>query len=516
MLVDLKVGSLHEPLTGRRWGPSEIGRRSTERVAFYRDAGLQPGDRVFLHFGNAPEFFVELLAIWSLGGCAAPIDPRLTPFEVGTLAAAAAPRFSSWLGAPSEEGARPLADLGARLVDASQPGPRAARAAGPSAPEARAGLDEDALILFTSGTTGQPKGVVHTHRSLRARWIALRDSLGVERFRRTLCLLPTHFGHGLICNCLFPWLSGADLYVVPPFRPELLADLGNLVDRCGITFLSSVPTVWRLALKTARRPAGGSLERVFCGSAPLSAALWQGIRDWSGAPEVWNAYGITETGSWLAGSSHGGLVFEDGLVGVGWGSLVRVLRSGTAEASRGLAEECGPGESGHVWVNTAGLMRGYLGRDDLTRRVVYDGWFSTGDVGLRDGRGLLYLKGREREEINKGGMKVYPGDIDAVVERFAQTVDVCAFGFEDALYGEEVGLAVVLREREPAVVRGLFEWVEKHLARHQLPRRWYLLDEIPRSSRGKVNRSAVAAHCAQQAPLDLRGIVGEGQRSDYP
>jgi acyl-CoA synthetase (AMP-forming)/AMP-acid ligase II len=511
MLVDLKVGSLHEPLTGRRWDPSEITRRWLQRAAFYRDADLRPGDRVFLHFGNAPELFVELLAIWTLGGCVAPIDPRLTPFEVETLAASAAPRFSVWLGTPDEEAARPVAALGARLVDASQPyAPKAEDSVLPS--EAIGRLDDDALILFTSGTTGQPKGVVHTHRSLRARWIALREALGVAKFRRTLCLLPTHFGHGLICNCLFPWLSGQDLYLVPPFRSDLMIELGSLIDRCGITFLSSVPTVWRLALKTARPPVGGTLERVFCGSAPLSATLWKGIQEWTGTREVWNAYGITETGSWLAGSSLDELAVEDGFVGVGWGSIVRVLRSDTVEVPPGLAQECGPGEAGHVWVNTAGLMRGYLGRDDLTRRVVRDGWFSTGDIGLLDGRGLLYLRGREREEINKGGMKVYPGDIDSVVERFEQTSDVCAFAFEDALYGEDVGVAVVLRATEPAVLRELLAWARRHLAKHQLPRRWYLLDEIPRSSRGKVNRSAVARHCAALEPLDLRGLAGDEPR----
>lgn len=509
--VDLKVGSLHEPLTGRRWDAAQIERRWLERAAFYRQAGLLPSDRVFLHFGNAPELFVELLAIWSLGGSVVPIDPRLTSFEVDTLAAAAAPRFSVWLGAPEPETAARLAARGGRLVDATEPvvgkaGAHSPRGEPPGGPEA------EALVLFTSGTTGSPKGVVHTHRSLQARWDALKQTLGLRKFRRTLCLLPTHFGHGLICNSLFPWLGGQDLYVVAPFRPDLLVDLGGLIDRCGITFLSSVPTVWRLVLKTARRPSGGTLERVFCGSAPLSAALWEGIQDWTGAREVWNAYGITETGSWLAGSSLADLEVEDGLVGMPWGSVIRVLRSGGTEDPPGEVPECAPGESGFVWARTEGLMRGYLEREDLTRRVVRDGWFSTGDIGLKDQRGLLYLRGREREEINKGGMKVYPGDIDAVVERFEQTADVCAFGFEDALYGEDVAVAVVLRARDAPVLRALLDWAGRHLALHQIPRRWYLVDEIPRTSRGKVNRSDVAGRCSTLAPLDLRGLVGDGKR----
>jgi acyl-CoA synthetase (AMP-forming)/AMP-acid ligase II len=141
-------------------------------------------------------------------------------------------------------------------------------------------------------------------------------------------------------------------------------------------------------------------------------------------------------------------------------------------------------------------MRGYLDRDDLTDEVVSHGWFMTGDIGLFDERGRLYLRGREREEINRGGMKIYPGDVDAVVERFAATRDVCTFAFPDALYGEAVGVAVVVDPQAKDVLEPLQQWCAQHLAAHQMPQRWYLLDEIPRSSRGKVNREAVSRHCA--------------------
>jgi long-chain acyl-CoA synthetase len=116
-------------------------------------------------------------------------------------------------------------------------------------------------------------------------------------------------------------------------------------------------------------------------------------------------------------------------------------------------------------------MRGYLDRDDLTREVVTQGWFVTGDIGLVDDRGYLYLRGREREEINKGGMKIYPSDIDSVVERFEETTDVCTFAFEEPLQGE------------------------------------YIVDEIPRTSRGKVNRSTVAERCASLKSVDFRALM---------
>ncbi len=507
MLLDLGLGPLTEPLTGRHWDRDAVLERYRRRLSFYSRRGLRRADRVLLHYGNTPEFLVDLVAVWSLGGCAVPIDSRLTPFEIETLARAAAPRFSLWRTPPDADLAQRLSTLGAEVIDASEAD---AEAGGDAAPAgALVSLDQDALILFTSGTTGQPKGVVHTHRSLRARWMTLRQSLGLAPFRRTLCLLPTHFGHGLICNCLFPWLSGQHLFIVPPFKPELILQLGALLDEHGITFLSSVPTVWRLALKTAAPPRAPRLERVFCGSAPLSAHLWTGIQTWTGARDVWNAYGITETGSWLAGTSVTGFTPEDGLVGQAWGGVVKIVRTADAALQLTAAQECAPGESGHVWVNTPALMRGYPDRDDRTAEVVAGGWVHTGDLGLVDERGWLYLRGREREEINKGGMKVYPADVDAVVERFDDTVDVCTFAIEDALLGEDVGVALVLRAADAATLRRLHDWLAQHLARHQMPRRCYVVDEIPRTSRGKINRSAVAARCAGLSPVDLRGAPHE-------
>ncbi|HKW13252.1 MAG TPA: fatty acid--CoA ligase family protein, partial [Candidatus Krumholzibacteria bacterium] len=368
-------------------------------------------------------------------------------------------------------------------------------------------LDDDALILFTSGTTGQPKGVVHTHRSLRARWMALRDNLGLDAYARTLCTLPTHFGHGLICNALFPWLSGCDLYIMPPFRPETIARLGTIIDENRITFMSSVPALWRLALRIAKPPSLHALSRVFIGSAPLSAALWSDIAAWAGSARVMNAYGITETGSWLAGTTVGEFTPEDGLIGVPWGGVITVLNSRDPAVALDRDAVCAPGESGHVWTLTPALMRGYLDRDDLTAQVVSHGWFATGDIGVIDDRGWLVLRGREREEINKGGMKVYPGDIDGVIERFAATLDVCSFAYADPLLGEDVGVAVALKQHNEATLRELHQWARQHLAAHQLPQRWYVLDEIPRTSRGKVNRAQIAEHCMSRRPVDIISLV---------
>jgi acyl-CoA synthetase (AMP-forming)/AMP-acid ligase II len=501
-ILDLRVGALHEPISGRRWSPADVGAAVAARALRLQREGLKPGGRVLLTFGNRLEFFAELLAVWQLGGCAIPIDARLTPFETANLTRAAEAAFAIVDDDTDASVSEAAAGAGAQVlhtgdVETGSAAPEAAGVAGSR-------LDEDALILFTSGSTGEPKGVVHTHRSLRARWVTLRQSLGVDAYERTLCLLPTHFGHGLICNCLFPLLSGQELFLTPPFKPDVVMRLGSIIDDHAITFLSSVPSVWRIALKAAAPPKCGTLRRVHCGSAPLSTHLWKDVQGWSGIEQVWNAYGITETGSWAAGTSLDGLVPQDGLVGVPWGSVVAVVRS---DGPPSAEDACGPDEPGRVWLQTPALMRGYFGRDDLTEQVVVNGWFRTGDIGVLDAGGLLTLKGRERDEINKGGMKIHPADVDAVAERFERTRDVCTFACEDRLYGENVAIAVVLDDPSEASVRGLHDWMKRHLSDAKLPVRWYLVDEIPRTSRGKVNRISVGSACADRKPLDLPAIL---------
>ena len=500
--LDLKVGNLIEPFSGRRWNQSETAREIARRVARFQAHKLEPGDRVFLPFGNRLEFFAELLAIWQLGGCAIPVDARLTAFELQNLARTAKPR----LGVTDEETPEGLTtalkEAGIGVFQTTDTGDAEANAS-------RIRLDDDALILFTSGSTGDPKGVVHTHRSLRARWIGLRDHLPAAPFAHSLCMLPTHFGHGLICNSLFPWLSGNDLYITPPFRPDLVMRLGQMIDEHGITFMSSVPPIWKLALKLAKRPQKHSLQRVHCGSAPLSAAAWEDIRNWTGTRDVCNAYGITETGSWVAGLDNANVESQDGLIGTGWGAVIKIMRSDDTSQPSRTEDECAAGESGYVWLNTPALMKGYFNRDDLTAKAVRDGWFMTGDIGFLDDKGRLLLRGRERDEINKGGMKIYPSDIDAVVERFERATDVCAFPLDDPIYGQSVGMAVVLADRSDDSIRALHARMTAQLAEHKLPSKWWALEEIPRTSRGKLNRAAVKAACEQQAALDLPSILAK-------
>lgn len=509
MFLSSGIGNIAELASGRRWEGPMVLAQVEARAQRYRREGITAGDRVFLHFGNRLEFFADLLAIWHLGACAVPVDARLTTYEVANLIRAGTPRIALVDEQIDPSVTRCLSEGGVKVLNTFDISVHAGSGTGRMSTGNRPRLDDEALILFTSGSTGQPKGVVHTHRSLRARWTTLRQSLGLRPYRRTLCLLPTHFGHGLICNCLFPWLYGQDLFIAPPGGTELITRLGALIDEHAITFLSSVPAIWRLALKLAGPPNRNTLERVHCGSAPLAACLWRDIQAWASVRDVYNVYGITETASWMAGTTVPDFVPEDGLIGTGWGAEIRILRTSRPDVPFTRDMECNACESGYVWVNTPALMKEYLNQEDLTDQVVCQGWFMTGDIGVLDEAGRLYLRGRERDEINKGGMKIYPMDVEAVVEQFSQTDDVCVFGFDDQLYGQDIGMGVVLKNHSPATVRALYDWMKSRLPDHKIPKRWYLMDAIPRTSRGKVNRADIAARCASLEPVDWRELLDQ-------
>ena len=501
--VLLTVGQLTEPLTGRRWDAPAVTREVSARSARYRRRGLRPGDRVLLHFGNRLEFFAELLAVWRLGRLRGP-DRR--PADRASSSSASPDGLAPLLGGGRRHRRRARRALPppADVLDATETAHRPTTVCRRSA----RGLDDDALILFTSGTTGKPKGVVHTHRSLRARWMASQRHLGLAAYARTLCLLPTHFGHGLICNCLFPWLAGQDLFILPPFKPDLLLRLGALIDEHRITFLSSVPPIWRLALKlappAARRHAACAST---VGSAPLSATLWEDIRAGRARRRCSTPTASPRPAAGSPARRCGDFTPEDGLDRRALGRDDRDPPRRRPDAPLRPDADCAPGEAGYVWLKTPALMRGYLDRDDLTAQVVQRGWFLTGDIGLLDERGRLHLRGRERDEINKGGIKIYPADVDAVVEGCRRVSDVCAFAVDDPLYGQNVGLAVVLTDARTPPFASSTSWMRERLAEHKMPVRWCLLDAIPRSARGKVNREAVKEACASRAPLDLARIL---------
>lgn len=452
------LGTIHDANMGEVWDAVRLAEETRLRAKRYAKLGITPASIVAITHGGTPSFFADLFAVWRLQACAACLDPALSKPEMETVINFVGP------------------DL---ILDGE-------KATKPEVRERQPGHETAALILFTSGTTGTPKGVVLSFEALAARIELNRRNIGESVLTNSLCVLPTHFGHGLIGNCLTPLLAGMSLFLSPGMGVREVAGLGHFIEKYGITFMSSVPAFWRIALKVSVPPKPGHLRRVHIGSAPLSADLWRAVVDWTGTGDVVNMYGITETANWIAGATASKFDPEDGLIGTPWGGEIMIRKEDGSMKRQG---------EGEIVLRSPSIMDGYFERPDETAAALQDGWFRTGDVGRIDARGVVRLTGRIKHEINRAGMKIHPEDIDLLLERHAEVAEACAFGIPDSISGEIVGIAVRTQEGSKVTVDGLRKWCRERLRREAVPERWFLVGEIPKTDRGKINRERVMKSC---------------------
>ena len=378
--LPIRLGSILDLRSGTQWDKETLRYETRLRSALLQNLEIGPGDVVGVFHGNSLEFFADLFAVWQVGATAACLNENLTAPELANVCdfLSAKLLLTDLKQAPEIEATVPVVCTRERLDEL--PG----NSEGVNGP---ASLDQPALILFTSGTTSLPKGVVHTFRSLLARTALNRQRIGDEALRRTLCVLPTHFGHGLIGNCLTPLFAGGELCLYPSIQPHEYGDLAEILSEARISFMSSVPTMWKLSLKLSKEPRVNHLQCVHVGSAPLSADLWQDIIQWTDTECVVNAYGITETANWTAGISAAEMVPEDGLVGRMWGGNAAVIKA------NGETKDTGEGE---LLLQSPSLMSGYFNIPVLTDEVLISGWYRTEIMGRSIKTELFVLPVAER------------------------------------------------------------------------------------------------------------------------
>ncbi len=445
------------------WWDSHRLRTRVEERRQLLDGKVGPGSIVIIGHGGSPEFVADLLAVWATGAAAACINPSLTTNEIETLLSFVEP--VAGLFEPDED------PVLYRTTDIGRVNPD---------------LDDSALLLFTSGTTGNPKGVTHSFRSLIARLSLNQAFIEREALMKTLCPLPTHFGHGLIGNLLTPLFTGGDVLLMSDRSPLGMSKLGMLVDEHKITFMSSVPSFWKMVCKLSNSPQKDSLKRVHVGSAPLSTDLWQAIADWSGTEQVFNMYGITETANWIGGTSLKDGRSMDGRIGSVWGGTAMIRQENGTLGSSG---------KGELLIQTPSLMCGYYKQPELTAEVLQNGWFHTGDIGIIEEDREIRITGRSKSEINRAGMKILPEEIDLLLERHDEVQEVCVFGMPDPVSGEKVAAACVLKEGSSLTQGDLSTWMQPLIRREAIPESWFFVPEIPKTDRGKINRDQVRDAC---------------------
>jgi acyl-CoA synthetase (AMP-forming)/AMP-acid ligase II len=450
-------------------------------------AGVRRGDRVALTLPNGPEFVQIILAATLLGAAAAPLNPAYTETEFTFYLEDIAPRL---LLVPAAGGPRaavtaagsasvPLIELaaGARgqpeLISGGAP-------ASPAASYEPGEPDDIGLVLHTSGTTSRPKQVPLRQRNLMAsaRTIARHYELTSDDV--SFCVMPLFHIHGLVASAFAAMAAGGTVLAPRRFTAHRFWPQAR---QHGATWLSAGPTLHQMILDRADADgAPASLRFARSCSSPLTPALLERAEAGYGVP-VLEAYGMTEASHQMTSNPLPPAAREPGSVGVPAGAEISVIDP----AGQFLAA----GQSGEVVIRGPGVMSGYLNNAAANEDAFVGDWFRTGDRGVvRDG--YLYLEGRLKEMILRGGENISPAEIEQALLAHPAVTDAVCFGVSDARYGEVPAAAVTLSQDVP--VSELTGHCRERLAAFKVPTAIYVLAEIPRTATGKVQRRRVGEH----------------------
>lgn len=460
----------------------ELAGRVTSCMAWLDQQGVRPGDRVVIVGHNTAPWIIHYLAVLSLGAVIAPANNRLNPGQfadqVALLEAALVlvdEAHAEIVADVPEELIRPLGLANGVRPRRPFPGPD------PSSP---------ALISFTSGTTGKPKGATLTQEALaEASWAFVRV-LGTQQHDSTLVVVPMFHNTGFVDQFGHMLLLGARTDLLHKFSTK--AAIAAFAAR-PVTYLAAVPSIIRLImLADGAEKAFDSLRVLLYGGSPMPAAWidellgrWPLLRPFHG-------YGMTEYGSAVSfltpeyARDHG--------ESVGFavpGTSIRIVGDDGADVR--------PGEVGELWVQGPTLMKGYWRQPELTASKIHQGWLRTGDLARVDD-GLYYIEGRVDDVINRGGEKVLPAHVEAILADVRSVAQSCVFAVPDPILQSRVWAAV---EERPG---GSFDEVEAYgmlqskLPDYAVPERFCVLNPMPRTASGKIDRRAIAAQYATLKP----------------
>jgi malonyl-CoA/methylmalonyl-CoA synthetase len=446
---------------GRWVSAAELDERTATVAARYAGAGLVPGDRLLVSADASVEMAIAHVAALRLGLVVVPVNTAFGPGEIGAVAAAAAPALAV-LDDPGRLPGVPVVGPDVALPDASVP------ALDVAAPE------DTALLVFTSGTTGTPKGVPLSHANVLAGSASIEQAWRWTADDRLVLALPLFHVHGLGVGLHGTLLAGASTVILPRFEVGAVLDA---VAATGATLMFGVPTMWVRFAASPRVAELAALRLCVSGSAPLDAATFGALADGIGSP-VLERYGMTETGMLVSNPYDGER--RAGSVGLALpGVDVRL------EPREGAGEP-----AGEILVRGPNVFGGYLGGAGAADAFAPDGWFRTGDLGRADPDGYLRIVGRSKELIITGGFNVYPRDVEEVLRLHPAVADVAVVGRPDREWGERVVACVVATDAVDG--EALLAWTADRLAPYKRPREIRIVDELPRNALGKVLRSLLA------------------------
>lgn len=461
------------------WTYADLDRACDAMVTVLREAGIQSGDRIAYKGRNNDLFFIVLLGAIRAGAVLVPVNWRNTAAETDYVLDDSGAKLllgdAEFLGS-AECATLPAESLRARLPQAL--------------PAARSRLDPFAasLQLYTSGTTGKPKGVLTSQYALGAQRAVEIASPGFDDWGADEILLSPmpNFHIGGLSWVLCGLARGNTVVITAETSPPALLELclGHNITR---TFI--VPTVLRGVLEEMNRRALRipTLRGIHYGAMSMDAALLEASVEKIGCRFL-QYYGMTEaTGTITLLQPRDHDLARPGLLR----SVGQPLPGFTIEIRGPDKRVLGVGEPGEIWVRGPGVMLGYWNQQAATDEALEDGWYRTGDGGMLDAEGFLFLTDRIKDMISSGGENVYPAEVEAALRQHQAVLDCAVFGLPDAKWGETVCAEVELRPGQTVVQEELVAFARTLLAGYKIPRRIEIGVTLPRTASGKVQRGLV-------------------------
>jgi long-chain acyl-CoA synthetase len=480
---------------GRVHSSDELFVRSARMAGGLAELGLVPGERVVVTMANCPEVTIAYHALWRAGLVATPATFLLPVAELrhvladsGARAVLTTPEFLDKV----LQAAADLPELRHILCTEPAASPVRSFAELESAdPASIADRDEDdlAALLYTGGTTGRAKGVMLSHASLHYTGEAAYRAAHEPGVTRALATLPLSHAYGLL-------LTVAGLHAEEPrftallrwFEPTVFLET---VQAHALQTSALVPTMIQLLLSCPLEEYDlSSLRHVSSGAAPLAAETERAFSQRLPTVAIRQGYGMTETAALISTSPLGrGRVGSVGLPVPGTELEVRD-RDG---------EPLGPGEIGEVCVRSPGMMRGYWRAPEATATAIRDGWLHTGDVGYLDANGYLFIVDRIKDLIIRGGFNIYPRDVEDALTEHPEVRMAGVVGAKSELHGEEVVAFVALEPGARCRADELVEWARGRIGGYKYPREVHLVDAVPLTPVGKIDRKALRTRLGDQA-----------------
>jgi acyl-CoA synthetase (AMP-forming)/AMP-acid ligase II len=455
--------------------------------------GIGRGDRVAIVLPNGVENIVSFLAVTASGATAAPLNPAYTREEfvfcLEDVHSKAVITSSSVSDAIKEAIPEQTIDVRVGINSAGKIRFLNRNKNGFPVMKEQIGSEDIALVLHTSGTTCRPKLVPISHRNLMngAKNVAETYDLGHEDV--SLCVMPLFHIHGLVASTLATIFSGG--VVVVPSKFNAL-DFWSTVEAHHVTWYTAVPTIHQALLHRAQRKAGSraisvahkNLRFIRSCSAPFSPDALIDMEETFGVP-VLEAYGMTEAAHQVASTPMTGKRVP-GSVGIGTGVSIAIMdKYGNFEL---------PGVTGEVVIKGGNVTLGYEDNPEANESCFTNGWFRTGDQGVMDSGGYLRLVGRLKEIIIRSGENISPREIDETLLAHPAVTEAVAFAVPNSTHGEEPSAAVVVSV--PIKASELVAFCREHLASYKCPKIIHIVDEIPRTATGKIQRRMVSASLA--------------------